>query len=52
MTLGVVTNRNANPGLNVDPSTELFTVVDLSSVWVMGRFTSAISRQFLTGRGR
>ncbi|MBA2257514.1 MAG: efflux RND transporter periplasmic adaptor subunit [Acidobacteria bacterium] len=33
---GVVTERQANPGLNVDPSTPLLTVVDLSSVWVMG----------------
>ena len=33
---GVITERQANPGLNVDPSTPLFTVVDLSSVWVLG----------------
>ncbi|MGH9462666.1 MAG: efflux RND transporter periplasmic adaptor subunit [Vicinamibacteria bacterium] len=33
---GVVTKRNANVGLNVDTSTELFTIVDLSSVWVIG----------------
>ncbi len=33
---GVVTNRRANVGLNVDASTELFTVVDLSTVWVVG----------------
>ncbi len=33
---GVVTERQANPGLNVDPSTPLFTVVDLSQVWVQG----------------
>ena len=33
---GVVTKRQANVGLNVDPSTELFTVVDLSTVWVIG----------------
>jgi cobalt-zinc-cadmium efflux system membrane fusion protein len=33
---GVVTERQANPGLNVDPSMPLFTVVDLSSVWVLG----------------
>ncbi|MBA2260476.1 MAG: efflux RND transporter periplasmic adaptor subunit, partial [Acidobacteria bacterium] len=33
---GIITERQANPGLNVDPSTPLFTVVDLSSVWVMG----------------
>lgn len=33
---GVVTERQANLGLNVDTSTPLFTVVDLSSVWVVG----------------
>jgi membrane fusion protein, heavy metal efflux system len=33
---GVVTERRANPGLNVDPSSTLFTVVDLSTVWVVG----------------
>lgn len=32
---GVVTERLANVGLNVDQSTKLFTVVDLSSVWVV-----------------
>jgi RND family efflux transporter MFP subunit len=33
---GVVTERDANPGLNVETTTKLFTVVDLSSVWVVG----------------
>lgn len=33
---GVITERHANPGLNVDTSTPLFTVVDLSNVWVQG----------------
>jgi RND family efflux transporter MFP subunit len=33
---GVVTERQANVGLNVDTSTPLFTVVDLSTVWVVG----------------
>ena len=32
---GVVTERIANVGLNVDPSSGLFTVVDLSTVWVV-----------------
>jgi len=32
---GVVTERGANVGLNVDPATRLFTIVDLSSVWVV-----------------
>jgi len=33
---GVIIEREANPGLNVDTSTKLFTVVDLSTVWVVG----------------
>jgi RND family efflux transporter MFP subunit len=33
---GVITERAANQGLNVDTATKLFTVVDLSSVWVVG----------------
>lgn len=33
---GVVTERAANAGVNVDTSTKLFTVVDLSTVWVVG----------------
>jgi cobalt-zinc-cadmium efflux system membrane fusion protein len=33
---GVVTERAANVGLNVDTATKVFTVVDLSSVWVVG----------------
>jgi predicted dinucleotide-binding enzyme len=32
---GVVTERGANVGLNVDTVTKLFTVVDLSTVWVV-----------------
>jgi len=32
---GVVTERAANPGLNVETATPLFTVVDLSTVWVV-----------------
>jgi RND family efflux transporter MFP subunit len=32
---GVVTQRQANVGLNVEPSTTLFTIVDLSTVWVV-----------------
>ena len=31
---GVVTERMANQGLNVDSTTKMFTVVDLSTVWV------------------
>jgi membrane fusion protein, heavy metal efflux system len=33
---GIVTERSANVGLNVDSATKVFTVVDLSSVWVVG----------------
>jgi len=32
---GIVTERLANVGLNVDAATKLFTVVDLSTVWVV-----------------
>ena len=32
---GVVTERAANVGLNVDPATKLFALVDLSTVWIV-----------------
>ena len=32
---GVVTERLANAGVNVDPAAKLFAIVDLSSVWVI-----------------
>src|SRR4030095_10185822 len=32
---GIVTERVANIGLNVDPAAKLFTIVDLSNVWVI-----------------
>src|SRR3954463_888157 len=32
---GVVTERAANAGLNVDTAAKLFTVVDLSTVWIV-----------------
>jgi RND family efflux transporter MFP subunit len=32
---GVVTERTANTGGNIDAATRLFTVVDLSSVWIV-----------------
>ena len=32
---GLVTERAANTGLNVDPTAKLFTIVDLSTVWVV-----------------
>ena len=33
---GIVTARAANVGLNVDPSMSLFTISDLSNVWIVG----------------
>jgi RND family efflux transporter MFP subunit len=33
---GVVTERVANAGLNVDATTRLLSIVDLSSVWIIG----------------
>lgn len=33
---GVVTARTVNPGTTVDPATPLITVVDLSTVWIVG----------------
>jgi cobalt-zinc-cadmium efflux system membrane fusion protein len=33
---GVITQREANPGLNIDTTTKLFTVVDMTTVWVVG----------------
>ncbi|HUP41154.1 MAG TPA: efflux RND transporter periplasmic adaptor subunit [Vicinamibacterales bacterium] len=33
---GVVTTREANAGMNVDPSAKLFTVSNLSTVWIVG----------------
>jgi RND family efflux transporter MFP subunit len=32
---GVVTERLANPGLNVDQTVKLFSIVDLSNVWIV-----------------
>ena len=32
---GVITRRTANPGLLIDPATPLFTIVDLSTVWII-----------------
>jgi RND family efflux transporter MFP subunit len=33
---GVVIERAANPGLNIDPATPLFSIVDLATVWIIG----------------
>lgn len=32
---GVITKRDANVGANIDQSTPLFTIVDLSTVWIV-----------------
>ena len=32
---GIVTERRANVGMNVDPAAPLFTIVDLSTVWIV-----------------
>jgi len=32
---GIITKRNANPGLNIDMNAPLFTVTDLSTVWIV-----------------
>jgi membrane fusion protein, heavy metal efflux system len=44
---GVVTERGANVGLNVDTATKLFTVVDLSTVWVVA---DVYEKDFLAAR--
>ena len=33
---GIVIERLANPGMNVDAAAKLFTIADLSSVWIVG----------------
>jgi RND family efflux transporter MFP subunit len=46
---GVITARSANPGLNVDSSGALFTIVDLSTVWVVGDLYEKDLAQVRTG---
>ena len=46
---GVVTERGANVGLNVDTATKLFTVVDLSTVWVVADLYEKNSSQVRVG---
>ena len=48
---GIVTKRAANIGLNVDPATELFTVVDLSTVWIVGDLYEQDFRRVRVGTG-
>ncbi len=46
---GVVTERGANVGLNVDTATKLFTVVDLSTVWVVADLNERDSSRVRVG---
>jgi membrane fusion protein, heavy metal efflux system len=46
---GVVLEREANPGLNVEPSTPLFTIADLSTVWVVGELYESDFRHVRVG---
>jgi cobalt-zinc-cadmium efflux system membrane fusion protein len=48
---GVVTERGANVGLNVDTATKLFTVVDLSTVWVVADLYEKDFSQVRVGSG-
>ena len=47
---GVVTERGANVGLNVDTATKLFTVLDLSTVWVVADLYERDFSQVRVGR--
>jgi cobalt-zinc-cadmium efflux system membrane fusion protein len=33
---GVITRRSINPGQYIEPATEMFTIADLSTVWIVG----------------
>ena len=46
---GVVTERGANVGLNVDTATKLFTVVDLSTVWIVADLNEGDSSRVRVG---
>jgi Cu(I)/Ag(I) efflux system membrane fusion protein len=46
---GVVLHRGISVGTSVDPSTELFTVVDLSRVWAMAEVPEATAAQVREG---
>jgi cobalt-zinc-cadmium efflux system membrane fusion protein len=46
---GVVTVREANVGVNVEGAMPLFTVVDLSTVWVVGDLFESDSRRVRMG---
>jgi Cu(I)/Ag(I) efflux system membrane fusion protein len=46
---GVVLNRGVSAGTAVDPSTEIVTLADLSSVWVIAEVAQADASQLRTG---
>jgi cobalt-zinc-cadmium efflux system membrane fusion protein len=46
---GIVLERDANTGLNVDPSTKLFTIADLSTVWIVGELYESDFRHVPAG---
>jgi membrane fusion protein, copper/silver efflux system len=46
---GYITERNALPNLYVEPSTRLYTVADLSSVWVMAEVFQSEMGQIKVG---
>jgi RND family efflux transporter MFP subunit len=48
---GVVTERLANVGLNVDPASKLFTIVDLSTVWIIADVYERDLRRVRVGDG-
>jgi len=47
---GYVTERNALPNMYVQPQTHLYTVADLSSVWIIGEFFQNDLAQFKAGQ--
>jgi Cu(I)/Ag(I) efflux system membrane fusion protein/cobalt-zinc-cadmium efflux system membrane fusion protein len=47
---GYVTERNVLPNMYVQPQTPLYTVADLSSVWVVGEFFQSDIGQLETGQ--
>lgn len=46
---GIVLNRGVSAGTAVDPSTELVTIADLSTVWVIAEVAEADAAQLRTG---
>ncbi len=48
---GYLTARNAFPGQKISPDTELYTITDLSRVWVMADVFESDAPQVRTGQG-